>query len=119
MGIDYTLIASILLYAVVVRLFNDYDIGIIFSAFAAVLGPFVLKSFLKLMILTGYNLPLSNLVNGAILLTVILQILAACSIFYELRKNENSMGSWFMWAFGGGFVLFIAIPAVVGIVVRA
>lgn len=118
MGIDYTLMASVLIYIEVVRLFDRYTLEIIVCALAVAIGPLLLNLILGVILTSGYHLSFSNIFGGTGLLVVVVQVLAAIGIFYELRKNEDNMDGWFAWAIVGGFVLFLAVPYAVNALVQ-
>lgn len=105
--LDYALLASFVLYFVVLRLLANAIVGPVSGAAIVAIGSFVVSAIPQ-AILSG---SLAGAFSWQSILTIILQMIVATVIFYKLHQHEDSLTGWFALTLFGALLLFVAVPA--------
>ncbi len=114
MGIDYTLIAGILLYILAVRALAAGRIKATSAAIIVVGGYFGLSCIVKGIIFHGYNIPLWQLFTLPVIMAVLLQFVTTLLVFAKMQHDgDDSYGAWLGWGAFGFVMIFFAIPFIV------
>lgn len=111
---DYTLIAGLLLYFLMVKLSVSSSVKPIAAALVSVLGYFIFSTIVDAIVYSSYrDLVLTQALFGLIpIATVILQFAAALLVFTKLDRAEDSITSWFAWGVAGCALIFFIIPSI-------
>lgn len=112
MDIDYTFLATIILYFFVVKLFSTSKLNVVYASLLVVLGSSVLSLLIRWIILSSYNVSVFQLIGVSIITTVILQLIIAFYIFHKLQETEESYTAWLIWSILGFVSMFLIIPHV-------
>jgi len=118
MGSLYVLIASIALYALMVRISSSRVINPIFSAIIVVTLPFMLAKAIWYIYLVDNDLPLWQLVSWSDALLVLVQLIVAFVVFYKLQ-NDDSIETWLLWGAMGLVGIYFIVPYLVRLIVPA
>lgn len=118
MGSLYVLIASIALYALMVRSSSSRNINPVFSAVIVVTLPFVLAKVIWYIYLTGNDLPLWQLVSLSDIFVVLAQLVVAFVVFYKLQ-NDDSIEAWLLWGAMGFIGIYFIVPYLIRLIVPA
>lgn len=86
--------------------------SVLFCATIVTLGPFLMRTAMSAIELTGHGKPLDALYSWPLLLMLVLQWVAAVFIFGKLVQTEEQLASWIVWMFVGGVVLYFTIPGI-------
>jgi xanthosine utilization system XapX-like protein len=111
---DYTLIAGLLLYFLMVRLSVSSSVKPITATLVSILGYFIFSTIVDAIMYASYkDIALSEALFGLIpIVTVILQFVAALLVFTKLDRAEDFITSWFVWGIAGCVFIFFIIPSV-------
>lgn len=107
--IDYTLIASFVLYFVVLRLIANSLVGPIAGAAIISIGSFVISAIPQAILSSS----VVAVFGWQSILTMILQFIIATVIFSKLRQYEDSLATWFILGLAGAIILLVATPTLV------
>lgn len=110
--IDYSLIAGILLYFLVVKGVTSAGVRPLAASLITVLGYFALVSFIKWVILSAYGAPLGQLFGLVPLATLVVQFGVALLTFYMLDRAD-SYGALLIWGAVGCVGIFFIAPFVI------
>lgn len=110
MGINYTLIASVMLFFVTANSFESRSMSIRFASLIVTIIPFTFSETLRYIVLRAYHAPLGQLISVSIVTILALQIMTAFGVFYKLRTAEETYVDWYAWMIGGMVVLYFVIP---------
>lgn len=113
MGIDYVLLAGLLLYFAVIKMSARYTLKPIYAALIVVVGYFTLSSFVQGILLSAYDAPLWQLITVVPITTLIAQFCVAFITFMGISRSEESYASWIAWSFLGGIAIFFVTPFIV------
>ncbi len=113
--LNYTLIAGILLYLLMVRVATNTKISYVAASLTVVLGYFAISTGVQLIMLSAYGAPLNQLLGLAPSITLVLQLAAALLTFYSLERNEETYIAWLAWGGAGAFLIFFAAPYIAGL----
>jgi|GEM_PF-2487694 len=111
--IDYTLIAGLLLYFVVIKLTASTNIRPLTSSVIVVLGYFAIITGTKAIILSAYDAPLWQLFGIVPIATLILQFIVAFITFLKIDQDADSLSSPIIWGAFGCIGIFFIVPAIV------
>ncbi len=101
----YVLIASILLYLLVIRIMSFTRLGILPASLIVIGGPFILTAIIEWIRFGG------PLIDARVVLTTIVQIGLALFIFYRLQADEESYVAGIVWGGVGWALIFVIAPA--------
>ncbi|HCH33964.1 MAG: hypothetical protein UY35_C0019G0009 [Candidatus Saccharibacteria bacterium GW2011_GWC2_48_9] len=109
---NYTLIAGLLLYFLVVNMSASLRIKPLTASLIVVLSYFAVSSFIQGIILIAYDAPLWQLFGVAPLATVALQGIIALFVFHKLDNSDDSYVAWLLWGMLGAVGIFYIAPAI-------
>lgn len=109
MGI-YALIASVLLYAGIVKTSSRFNLGVVLSGITVAVGSFAFHLLFSLPPRMGHGLSFFEVIEMSEIVTFVLQVIISIIIFYKLNRSEESTVSWVAWVILGVILLFIIAP---------
>ncbi|HEY0964983.1 MAG TPA: hypothetical protein VGE13_00705 [Candidatus Saccharimonadales bacterium] len=111
--LNYILIAGVLLYIFIMRVFAHGKLGIVSASAIVVLGNFTLSTLVASIMLSANDASLWQLFGLVPVATVILQFIVALGVFYKLQEHEESYSAWLLWGVVGCGGIFFLTPFVV------
>lgn len=115
MSVDFI---GLLVYAIVLRAMDRYELGMKAAVSYIVVLPFVITKLYQAIILSIHHAPLSQLVSLADIVITLLQIPAAVLVVALLRRNEESVSAWLGYSVLGGVLSYMLLPYMVGLFLR-
>lgn len=119
MGSLYVIIASVALYVLMVRTYSTRNINPVFATIVVVIIPFIFEKILWYIYLTGYDLPLGQLISLSDIAVTLVQLVVAFIVFYKLQQTEDSIESWLFWGAAGMVSIYFVTPYLVRLVIPA
>ena len=110
--LPYTLLADVALYAILAK-HSDR----IHSAIAAALlvGGSLTLRIIEYTIIYGTDNAYTNFTQTSQIVTIVLQYTLSIVIFHKIRTNgEEDLPAYLGWVAVGWFIIFMAIPFVIG-----
>lgn len=114
MPVNYVLIAGLLMYIGMIRLFSWTDIGPVKAAVLVMLGYFGLDLFVRGSLLLGHGVSIWSLFGVVPLGIALVQFMSMAVIFYKIQESGDSYEAYFGWAIAGFILTFLVIPSVIG-----
>lgn len=111
--INSTLLIGLLLYFLTIKFTASTHTKPLTASLFVVLTYFAISTFIRSIILTGYDAPLWQLFGFVPIATLVLQFCFAYLGFYKMNQNDHSYMSWLLWGVVGCFGIFIAAPFIV------
>ena len=115
----YVLVFGIGVYVLAVRASSNRNFSPVKAAFLVVLLPFIFAKILWYIYLTGYRLPLTQLISVSDVVITIIQLVYAYFVFRRIEQAEDSIESWFIWGGLGLVGIYFAIPYFIRLVIPA
>lgn len=119
MGSLYVIIASVALYALMVRTSSTRNINPVFATIVVVIIPLIFEKILWYIYLTGYDLPLGQLISLSDITVTLVQLVVAFIVFYKLQQTEDSIESWLFCGVAGMVSIYFVTPYLVRLVIPA
>lgn len=111
MGFDYTLLAGLALYFIVIKIAASTNLKPLISASIVVLSYFTLSTIVKAIILSGYgDAPMWQLFSWVPLSTLAIQFVIALVVFMKLDGIDDAYGYWVLWGTVGFIGIFFLAP---------
>lgn len=108
---DFTPLIAPLAFVGAAQLLAKFNLKPITASCLAVLPPLLVALILRVIYITGYNLPfLPNFLRFSDVVILILQLIAAAIIFRKLSDSDDSLFDWFAWTIGGLLIVVYIIP---------
>lgn len=104
---------GLLVYAVMLKVSSKYDMGVIRAALITGISPIAINGAYRGIITLIYHKSLLTIFAPYELVTYDIQLLVVFVIFYFLKRNDDSLGVWFIIAALGAFVCYAFVPSVV------
>ena len=114
--LDLVLVASILLYAVIVKLHSLSVIKTVGAGLVAVLLPFILSAVVAFIRFSAHGNALAQIISTQAIVLLVLQVAFSLFIFRRLELDGDSIGAWATWAIAGCAGIFFVLPYLVGMV---
>lgn len=111
--INSSLIIGLLLYFLTVKFMASTHVKPLTASLVVVLTYFAITTFIRGIILTGYDAPLWQLFGFVPIATLLLQFGFAYLAFYKMNYGDESYTSWLLWGAFGCLGIFIAAPFIV------
>lgn len=112
MGMNYTLLAGILLYFFMLRQLDESYLTPVKAAGVVIGGYVGLSLVLKAIWLLGYHAPLWQLLSPSLFITALLQFVMLVVIFDKAENTGDSYMAYIGWGGLGLAVVFFIVPLI-------
>ena len=102
---------GLIVYAVMLRAYNKFDLSIKFTALTIGIAPVVLNGTYRAITGLTYHKSLNDLFAPYEIIAAVVQLVLALVIVRLLDRNEESIGAWFAVAIIGGAVSYAFVPS--------
>ncbi len=113
--LDYSLIAGILLYFLMVQLLAKGIIKPVAAGVLVTVGSFGFSWLLRAMNYHAYKIPLSQLLNLLDIIAVVLTLIITIVTFSKMIENEKSYTAWLFYGTAGAVGAFYITPSILGL----
>ena len=108
---------GLIVYMVMVRALDKFDLGTKFTALTIGVAPLVLNGIYRGTTGSVYHKPLNSMFDSYEIISAVIQLLIAFIIVHQLVRNEENIGAWYTVAIIGGAVSYAFVPSTVRLLV--
>lgn len=102
---------GLIVYIVMVRALDKFDLGTKFTALTIGITPLVLNGAYRAITGSIYHKSLTSMFDSYEIISAVIQLILAFIIVRLLVRNEESIGAWYTVAIVGGAVSYAFVPS--------
>ena len=102
---------GLLVYAVMLKVSTKFDMSVIRAALVTGILPIIINGGYRAAVMSVYGKSLATIFAPYELVTFGVQLVVVFVILYFLKRNDDSLGVWFIIATLGAIVCYAFVPS--------